>query len=312
MPKAGAIVRGWEWFAEQLEKQTNGRYKVDFYPAQSLLKADAALQGVVSGVADIANAGVSSQQQAFPVTTVLSLPSVHFPDTTAGHVAALDARQQLLAKYPAMSNEFNKFKLFIWHTLPANLVVTKKIKVTVPDDLRGLKMASLGMDKDMVIAAGAAAVSLIPSASYESLEKGVVDGGTYSWIHNPSNHFEEICNYFMDYTFGHEVQLVLINWDKWNSFPAEVQKIITELAPETMARSDAAYMADILNGKKLAMDKNRVITVLTPEQMKLWDNIAQPLENNWLNDMKAKGIADAPEMLNFMKQRSAEAWAKSK
>ncbi len=312
MAKTGAIVRGWEWFGSEFEKQTNGRYKIDFYPAQSLVKQTQILEAIVGGATDISSLGPNSQSQAMPVSVVVSLPSTHFPDTKEGHAIASDAVKQLLAKYPAMSNELKNFKLNGWNTLPANFVMTKNKLVVVPDDLKGLKMAAQGNDKELVSLAGGVAVSMPPNQVYEALDKGVVEGGTVSWIHLASNHFEEIAQYYLDIALGNDVQLTIMAWNTWNSLPPADQKILDGLLPEMQARSDAAYMVQKEDGRKLAASKNRTITVPTDEQKKLWEAVAKPLDDAWLANVKSKGITDGPAILSYLQQRSAEAWAKNK
>ncbi len=312
MAKSGAIVRGWEWFATEFEKQTNGRYKIDFYPSESLVKDTENLEAIVNGVTEIINCGLTARVQQFTVSGVLTLPSTHFPDTKEGHIIALDTAQQLLAKYPAMSDEFKNFKLLTWNTLPANLIMSKSKKIVVPDDLKGVKVGTRGADKDVVQLAGGAPVTMAPPLIYEAMDKGVIDAATASWIHLTSNHYEEVAQYYLDITLGNDCQTAIMGWNAWNALPADVQKIFTNLLPETMARSDAAYVTQVLAGIKLATDKNRTITTPNPDQVKLWGDLSLPIENAWLDKVKAKGITDGPAILAYVKQRSAEAWSKNK
>jgi TRAP-type C4-dicarboxylate transport system substrate-binding protein len=312
MPKTGAIVRGWEWFAAELEKRTNGSYKIDFYPAQSLIKQSQILEAIVGGATDISSLGPNAQSQAMPVCTVVSLPSTHFPDTKEGHAAASDAVKELLAKFPAMSNELKNFKLNSWNTLPANIIMSKNTKIVVPDDMKGVKSASQGNDRELIRLAGGVPVSMPPAEVYQALDKSVVEAATVSWIHLTSNHYEEIAQYYLDIALGNDVQLSIMALSSWNSLSPDVQKIITDLLPEMQARSDEAYIIQMAQGRKLAVDKNRTITPLTPEQKKLWEAVAQPLDQAWIDNVKSKGITDGPAILSLLQQRSAEAWAKNK
>jgi TRAP-type C4-dicarboxylate transport system substrate-binding protein len=312
MPKSGAIVRGWEWFASEFEKQTNGRYKIDFYPAQSLIKQTQILEAIVGGATDISSLGPNSQSQAMPVSIVVSLPSTHFPDTKEGHIAASDAVKELLSKFPVISNELKNFKLNSWNTLPANIIMSKNTKIVVPDDMKGVKCASQGNDRELVKLAGGVPVSMPPAQVYEALDKSVVEAGTVSWIHLTSNHYEEIAQYYLDIALGNDVQLSIMAWSTWNSLPPEDQKIFSSLLPEMQARSDEAYIVQMAQGRQLAIDKKRTITSLTPDQKKLWEAVAQPLDQAWLDTVKSKGISDGPAILSLLQQRSAEAWAKNK
>jgi TRAP-type transport system periplasmic protein len=312
MPKTGAIVVGWEWFAAEFEKRTNGKYKIDFYPAASLMKETEQLEGIVNGVTQISNCGINSYQQQFAISTVVSLPSTHFPDTKEGHAAAYSAAKELLEKFPAMKDEFKNYKLLSWNTLPANIIISKNKKIVAPADLKGLKSASQGNDKEMIIKAGGVAVSMPPPEVYQSLDKGVVDAATVSWIHLTSNHFEEIAQYYLDYSFGNDCQTSIMGWDTWNSMSPDVQQIVTELIPQMEARSDDNYMVKMKEGRKLAEDKKWTITTPNADQLKQWSSLADTVDTMWLEKVKAKGVADGPAILNLLKQRSADAWSKNK
>ena len=143
---------------------------------------------------------------------------------------------------------------------------------------------------------------------YPSLEKGVVDGAAGTWLHMFTQKFDEVCDYYLDYTFGSNQQMLLMSLNTWNSFPPDVQKIITEILPEAYKKSQSGY-ADIMEKGKTKVQSNpkKTITTLTQEQRKLWDNLVQPLEQTWVNNMKSKGITDAEAILTFMKQKAASA-----
>ncbi len=196
MPPTGTITSGWKLFASELEKQTNGRYKIDFYPAESLIKSAEQLNALGAGIADMGNCQLTSFQQSFPINTVVSLPSVAFPDTPAGHLAAQTAALQLFDKFPVIAAEFRQFKVIFRHPLPAYIMISKKSKVTVPNDVKGLKVACEGMNKDIVTMAGGAPVNMMPPAVYQSMDKGVVDAAMVGWFHVISEHFEEVGRLF--------------------------------------------------------------------------------------------------------------------
>ncbi len=311
MTPVSAITAGWTWFAPEFEKRTNGRYKIDFYPNQTLIKQSEQLNGLAAGIADFSTCQLVSQQQAFPVNAVVSLPSTAFPDTMAGHQAARDAARALYDKFPAIAGELKQFKVVFRHPLPANIIITKKTKVVLPSDMKGLKIASLGMDKDIVSMAGGAPVNMVPPDIYQALDKGVVDGAMVGWFHMVSQHFEEITNYFNDYSFAQLPQYVLMNTNSWNSLSPDVQKVINDLAPEVETRSSESYMSQIEKGKGLVKAKSATVTTPTPDQRKVWSDLIKPLDGIWLDQMKAKGVTDAPAMLDFMHQKAADAWSKN-
>ncbi len=311
MGETAAVVRGWKWFAGEFEKQTGGRYKIDFYPGGSLVKSNEQLNSLAAGVADFGNAGMAINSQAFPISQIYTMPSVQFPETPAGHAASLEAAQQVWAKYPATINELRNFKLFTWSVMPANIIMSKKIKIVVPSDLKGIKISCGGTDKLWVDNAGGISAAIPPPETYQNMEKGVVDASTVTWVQSLTNHYEEVAVYWIEYGFGQNVQLGLMNLNTWNSMPPDVQKILTDLVAQTQVTIDQNYFSDTQTARKRAQDKNCVITVPTPEQRKLWEKIVEPVDNQWLDQMKAKGVTQAPEMLNFLKGLSSAAWSKN-
>jgi TRAP-type transport system periplasmic protein len=312
MPPTGAIVAGWTYFATQLNQQTNGAYKIDFFPAQTLIKQAVQLDALQQGVADMTDVQLTSQQQAFPINTVVSLPSVAFPDTVAGQLASRQADRDLYDKFPAIANEFKNFHLLFRHPLPAYIIVTKNKKIALPNDLKGLKIGCEGINKDILSSAGASPVNMVPPDMYDNLSKGVVDGAMVGWFHMVSQHFYEVVNYYLEYPFVQQPQTVLMNTNSWNNLPPDVQKIIVDLTPKVEATSTDSYMSQIQQGHDLVAKANGVVTVPTADQKALWATLNTSLDQIWLNDMKSRGVTDAQAILDFMHQRAAQAWAANK
>jgi len=308
MPKLSPLGIGFDWFAAELEKRTDGKVKVDIYPGQSLFKQAEAVNSVLAGVADIATGSISANQKVFAINRVFTLPSVYFPDTEAGHMARREAATKMYEKYPALSDELKPFKLMFWSTNPAYTFITKNKKVVVPDDLKGLKIASLGLDMEIVKLAGGSPVFVIPPEVYMNMDKNVVDGALVGWFMVKNEHFEEVAPYWLDYGFGQNTQFSLMNLDSWNSLPPDIQKILTDLAPETEQRVAVTYLASVKEGREIVTAKGCEITPLTAEQRQLWLNLTKPLDEVWVNSAKESGVTNAQEILDSLKQLSAEAW----
>ena len=91
MPKGSAPANGWDWFAEELEKQTNGKIKVTIYPMQSLFRQPDAVDNIVGRTAELANISARSYATKFPYLSVTLLPSIKWPATVEGTVAGAGA-----------------------------------------------------------------------------------------------------------------------------------------------------------------------------------------------------------------------------
>jgi len=113
VPGKMSSTTGWYWWGEELEKQTNGRIKVEFYPGGTLFKIGAALDSIISGVADIGMISLGVAEKRLPLLSVTSLPLLGFPDTDEGNYAAGQALLKLHEKFPQVQAECKDFKIIL-------------------------------------------------------------------------------------------------------------------------------------------------------------------------------------------------------
>ena len=59
---------------------------------------------------------------------------------------------------------------------------------------------------------------------------------------------------------------------------------------------------DIDMAKKRAQEAGATIFTPTKEEMALWDKAMEPLWSAWVDSMKAKGINNGEEMLNYWQE----------
>jgi TRAP-type C4-dicarboxylate transport system substrate-binding protein len=72
-------------------------------------------------------------------------------------------------------------------------------------------------------------------------------------------------------------EMVLINTSVWNSLSAEEKRIVKEGALEGARVERAAWLEAEIRYEKQARDSGSIITELTPEQHKLFEDALAPL-----------------------------------
>ena len=102
MPPKKSFSYGWEWLGPEFEKRTNGRYKIEYYPSETLFKGSAAFDSVLSGVAQFSNISVGQFEKRLPLTSVTLLPVLDFPNPLKGRLAAGNALMEMVQKFPTM------------------------------------------------------------------------------------------------------------------------------------------------------------------------------------------------------------------
>ena len=129
------------------------------------------------------------------------------------------------------------------------------------------------------------------SATPEALQKGVVKGLFSSLEVMKDFKFAEICKYVtvtdaVIYPFS-----VVMNMDKWNSLPKDVQKVM-----EDMAREHSEWTGNYMDGHvKKAMEWSQQthkveVIELDGSTKAEWSGRLQFITDQWITDAKAKGF----------------------
>jgi len=272
-----------ERWKKEVEKRTHGKVVIQTFPGGTLLKAKAMMDGVIAGTADIGNLCMAYQPGRFMVTNATSLP-VGFPNATVASLTLWD----LYKKY--RPEAFAKVKVLTMFTsAPANIYA--KVPVRNLDDLKGLQLRASGGIAQVLKALGATAVGMPQSATPEALQKGVVKGAVSSLETLKDFKYAEMCKYVTMLNGPVYPFAVVMNMDKWNSLPEDVQKVFDEMAVQQCVWT-GLYMDSHVN-ESIAWSKknyNIEITVLPEEEKAKWDKLLEPITGQWIKGTEAKGL----------------------
>ncbi|MCK5836963.1 MAG: TRAP transporter substrate-binding protein, partial [Desulfobacula sp.] len=229
----------------EVEKRTNGQVMINTFPGGTLLGAKGMLDGVIAGQADIGNICMAYQPGRFIVTNATSLP-VGIPDAKTGSVALL----KLYEKYqPKAFNDVVVLTMFT--TAPGNVMTKAPVKTL--DDMKGLSLRASGGAAQILKAWGANPVGMPMPATVEALQKGTVKGLFSSLEVMKDFKFAEYCKYVTMTETGIYPFAVIMNKAKWNSLPADVQKVMMDLKEEQSLWT-GTYMDDQIQ-KAIAWSK---------------------------------------------------------
>ena len=307
MPPNSASGSAFSSWAKEIEEKCGGKVKIDVFGGGSLLKQQEAPEAVMAGVTDMVFVALQAHAKLYPVNQVINLPALNFPSTKEGMIAAWEAQTTVWNKYKAMQEAFSDVKVIQLAPLTPNFIISRK-EIHAPDDLKGLVVGCEGYEADIVKAAGGAPENVIPPDLYPNLQKGVVDACTVGWMHVQSHKLAEVAKYYLDHTFGHKVNLVLMNMDSWNKLPADVQGVITSMGkPGAMANIDNLVKFSEI-GRGLAKESGGIIYSPTPAETAKWVAMNQPITDGFLADMKKLGISDASAIFNDLKKMRDAAW----
>jgi len=275
-----------ERWKKEVERRTKGKVSIDTFPGGTLLGAKNMMDGVIAGTADIGNLCMAYQPGRFLVTNATSLP-LGIPNSLVGSLVLWD----LYKKYRPKA--FSKVKvLTMFTTAPSNIM--SKIPIKTLEDIRGVPIRASGGAAQILKAWNANPVGMPMPQTPEALQKGVVKGLFSSLEVMKDFKFAELCRYVtvtdaVVYPFA-----VVMNMDKWNSLPKDVQEVMEGLGPQQAAWT-GVYMDNHVEESIAWSKKNygvEVIKLSAAEKAK-WDRMLEPITNNWVKDVSGKGLPGA-------------------
>jgi TRAP-type C4-dicarboxylate transport system substrate-binding protein len=115
----------------------------------------------------------------------------------------------------------------------------------------------------------------------------------------------EVTNNYLEADFGDSSGIAIMNRNKFNSLPPDIQKIF--LDNREFAQQDWLRMAieETKMGRDAIAKRGGNFITLTPEEIKLWRDALLPIREEWIKRQESKGWparAFMDEMLRLIKQ----------
>jgi TRAP-type C4-dicarboxylate transport system substrate-binding protein len=292
MPQAAkqAILSD-EW-CKEVEKRTNGRVKINFYPGAILTPARQTYDGVIKGVADVGCTMMGYTRGKFPLMEAIDLP-LGYPNGYAATRMINDFYNQFKPK------ELNDVKVLYLHAHGPGLLTTRS-RVENLQDLRGMKIRATGLSAKALQALGGAPVALPITGTYDAIVTGVVEGvftpeeGLQQWrLAEVTNFTTE--SYGIAYSTGF---VVFMNKNKWNSLPLDIQKTMEATSAEWIEKTANLWEEMDREGRSFAEQAGMTFVPLSNEEQARWLEAVKPLFDDYLRDMRAKDLP-GEEALKF-------------
>jgi TRAP-type C4-dicarboxylate transport system substrate-binding protein len=273
-----------ERWKEEVEKRTSGSVAINTYPGGTLLGAKNMMDGVIAGQADIGCLCMAYQPGRFIVTNATALP-MGFPNATVASLTLWDLYRK------QKPEEFAKVKVLTMFTCaPANIYSKKPVRSL--EDLKGLELRASGGVAQYLKALGAAPVGMPQSETPEALQKGVVQGAVSSLETLMDFKYAELCKYVTMINGPVYPFAVVMNMEKWNSLPKDVQEVMDGLGTE-QAWWTGNYMDKHVDESVEWSKKNHNVEIikLTQKELARWDKMVKPIPDKWSENAKAKGLS---------------------
>jgi len=294
----GQCKAGMDW-AKEIEKRTNGQVVITVFPGGALTKANQCYDGVVKGITDIGMSCFAYTRGRFPVMEAVDLP-LGYPD-------GLVASKVVNAFYQKIKPlELSDVQVMYLHAHGPGILHTKK-PVQKLNDLTKMKIRSTGLSTKIVEALGAIPVAMPQGSTYESLQKGVVEG-TFGpmevlkgWRQAEVIRYSTNCKQ-IGYTTA---MFIVMNKNKWNSLPQDIQNIILQVNKEWIGVHGKAWDELDEQGKKFTLQHKNLIFDLSEDEAERWKKAVEPLLYDFIDKLKAKNLP-GKEYIDLLTKMIAE------
>lgn len=224
-----------QWFADELERRTDGEYKVRIHWGGSVAGPTEIPTAIENGTGDMGDVITPYFPDLLPINNAISF---HVPQPNSS------VELGLLMTYwhetiPAFAEELAKYNMIAVGMRPLEsygVLCTKPVRSV--EEFKGLRMRSYGFAIPAVVEAlGAVPVAMSTNDTYEGLSRGIIDCSPIGPTLARGWNFDEVAKYYIDVPLGASWgHLITMNKAKFDSLPENVQYEIKSIGREYLLR----------------------------------------------------------------------------
>lgn len=285
-------------FLNKVEELSDGKITFDTYWGQQLTNADQNTQAIRDRTADIGLVSAPYESDTVPLSDIGSLPGFY----TSSH-------QGSVAYYQTIMNEIYEAELkplgikpLTAQTLAPYQILTQSVKVESLEDWKGLKIRGAGgVIGQAIKQLGATAVEMSGNETYQSMERGTVDGTVFPLGSVPTYDLQDVVDYgSTNVAIGGGCIYISMNHNLWNSFSEKAQEVFLQAGEETAPHAGKAQDEE---AQSVIEDVDEISWYDVPdENWQNWQDTMQPVIDKWV-DQREKNGDPGQKVLNAYKNR---------
>lgn len=289
-----------QFWADELEKRTEGKVAVNTFPGGTLLTASNMLDGVLNGVADIGLTTTSYEPARFPLLNLIG----DFSGLDVNAEVASQVAYQLVQEFPQEQFGLEDFKVITVFTSEPGYLQTRN-QVSTLEDLSGMEIRVPG-ESDTIRTLGAVPVGMSQAETGEALQAGIVQGVASSRETLMDLQYARYLDYIVDYPLTNVVMLAVMSRQRWDALPEDVQRIIDELGAEASQYAGHYLDGHVRDSIAWAQENHNVeVVTLSEAEQGRWAELLEPLNEQRIEHISAQGLPAAAlyeRMLELIEQ----------
>lgn len=295
VPPTHTISQSVAKWCEEVAQATSNRVVCSILP-KAVSAPPATFDSIRDALADVSFGTPGYTPGRFVLTQLAELP---FSGDSAEVTSV--AYQRIHERYLTGPDEYKGLKVLAVFTHGPGGVYNTRRPVRALQDVQGLKFrVGGGMVNEIGKAIGANVTVKPATESYELLSSGVMDGVFFPAESIASFKLEKLLRYRTDFPGGlyNTSFAFVMNADTWKRIPRADQDIIAKLSGEHAARLFGRGW-DAADAHGVAVMREAGVQMLQADKSMVEDvrKRTAPLEQKWISEAKAAGLADPAKVL---------------
>lgn len=222
-------------WAQQLEKDSNGRLKITIYPNGQLVgPPNRQFDAARNGITDIAWTLHGVTPGRYPMTELANLPFA-WPGTDPDIAEMAKRMTELAPKYFAAEHTGLRI---LFMSMAAPVVIYSKNPLKTLADFKGLKIRYASItNKNMLDALGATTMLIPPPEAQDALAKGIAQAATFPHEAGVAYDLSSVVKYAIHPPMASATFAMVMNPAKYNSLPADLQALLDKASGTAAAVS---------------------------------------------------------------------------
>jgi tripartite ATP-independent transporter DctP family solute receptor len=258
------------FFAEQVNKGTNGSIEVQVFPSAQLGGEREASEGMLLGSVQGMPITLAVMGNWVPESQLFELPFLFRDDQHALGVMGGAPGNELAERFPAKG-----FRVF-GYELGGIRHLMAKFPINVPADIKGKKMRTIQSPLHIALwqTLGAIPTPLPPGEIYGAMQTGVIDFFDNAKSSYWDMKWYEVAPYLTELGHIYTFSAFALSERFWKSLSPDEQKVVEAAAKQTIPHHNKLVLEDDVNALRKAVEKGT--KVLNPNR-KPWQEAMHPI-----------------------------------
>jgi len=284
-----------EPFIKEVETESKGKIKCEFYVAEALGKAKDHADLAKTGIADVVFIVQSYTPGRFSLSTVTELPFT-FPNSTEASEATWKLYKSHLYK------QYTDFHVLFLGNTSGYVIGSRTTPLRTLQEMKGVKIrTSGGYITKSFEALGITPVPMPGVEIYTSVERGLIEGYVGPYASLPGYRLEEVTKFITELNLGNLCIAMLMNKNTYEKLPDALKKVVNKAGEHARRNISASYDSEDGKAKEMMMKKGIEVIVPSQGEMKRIYAAGMKVWKQWVQEMEDKGLPGRAVMDAYIK-----------